>query len=180
MLHVVLFSTVIVMCVQSLNMQWQIRFVRDFGFDTGILGWVFAGISLFVMVGSFLSRWFALLVKNEKRALILSQVVSCVGILGAALTLGPLVVLPVFFFHEIGRGMIAPLKRAYINKRIPCKQRATIISFDSMITYAGAFVGLVVGGRLAESYSINVAWAASGIVLAIAVPIFLALKNGDG
>lgn len=178
-LHVVIFSTVIVMCVQSLNMQWQIRF-QDFGYDTGMLGWIFAGISLFVMLGSFLSRKFMQLVGNEKRALILSQCITVVGILGASIALGPPVVLPAFFLHEIGRGMISPLKRAYMNKRIPSKQRATIISFDSMITYIGAFVGLIVGGGLAEAYSINAAWVASGIVLGAAIPIFLQLKNGDG
>lgn len=179
-LYVVAFGSVITMCVQSLNMQWQLRFARDFRFDTWDLGWAYVGISLFVMLGSFLSRKFMTVIGNEKRALILSQVATVVGILAASFAFGPLAVLPAFFLHEVGRGMISPLKRAYMNKRIPSKQRATIISFDSMITKVGAFIGLVVGGGLAERYGISTAWIASGIALAIAIPIFLKLKNGDG
>ncbi len=179
-LYVVAFGSLIVMCFQSLNMQWQIRFSRDFLFDTRTLGWMFVGISLFVMAGSFLSRKFMVLVGNEKRALILSQVITVIGILGASFACGPLVVLPAFLLHELGRGMITPLKRAYMNKRIPSKQRATILSFDSMIGKVGAFIGLLVGGGVAQRYSISAAWGVSAAVLAIIIPIFLKLKNGDG
>lgn len=178
-LYVIAFGALIAMCFQSLNMQWQVRFSRDFAFDTQMLGWTFVGISLFVMVGSFLSRKIVAVVGNEKRALILSQVVTVIGIAGASAACGPLVVLPAFFVHELGRGMIMPLKRAYMNKRIPSRQRATIISFDSMVGKAGAFVGLLVGGYLAERHSISIAWIASAIMLATIIPIFLILKNGD-
>lgn len=179
-LYIVAFGALIVMCFQTLNMFWQVRFARDYGFDPGTLGWVFVGISLSVTAGSYLSRRFMALVGNEKRALILSQAITVIGILGASAALGPIVVLPAFFLHEVGRGMITPLKRAYMNKRIPGKQRATIISFDSMITKVGAFVGLAGGGWLAKHHSIPVAWIVSGIVLTALIPIFLKLKNGDG
>lgn len=179
-LYVIAFSSLILMCFQAMNMYWQVRFAHDYAFDTVTLGWVFVGISLSVMAGSFLSRKFMVFVGNEKRALILSQAITVVGILGASVALGPTVVLPAFFLHEVGRGMITPLKRAYMNKRIPSRQRATIISFDSMITKVGAFAGLIGGGWLAERYSVSIAWAASGIVLALLIPIFLKLKNGDG
>ena len=178
-LYVIAFGTLITMCFQSLNMQWQVRFAQDFAFDTRALGWTFVGISLFVMLGSYLSRRFMAIIGNEKRALILSQIITVVGILAASCSFGPLVVLPAFYLHELGRGMITPLKRAYMNKRIPSKQRATIISFDSMIAKVGAFVGLLVGGVLAERHSISAAWVVSGVALALAIPIFLKLRNGD-
>lgn len=178
-LYVIAFGSLITMCFQSLNMQWQVRFARDFAFDTRALGWVFVGLSLFIMLGSYLSRRFMAIIGNEKRALILSQSITVIGILVAACSFGPWVILPVFYLHELGRGMITPLKRAYMNKRIPSKQRATIISFDSMISKVGAFVGLLAGGIVADRFSISAAWLASGVVLAIAIPIFLKLRNGD-
>jgi MFS family permease len=178
-LYVIAFGTLITMCFQSMNMQWQLRLTNDLAFDTVALGWVFVGIALFSMVGSYLSRRFMTVIGNEKRALILSQVVSMVGVGVAAIAAGPYIVLSAFLFHEIGRGMIGPIKRAYMNKRIPSQQRATMLSFDSMVNSAGAFIGLIVGGAIAERYSISVAWVVSALVLAIVIPIFLKLKNGD-
>ncbi|HCM67909.1 MAG TPA: hypothetical protein DIS62_02820, partial [Candidatus Kerfeldbacteria bacterium] len=179
-LYVVIFGSLITMCVQPLNMQWQLRLVQDFSFNTMGLSWGYVGISIFVMLGSFLSRKFMERVGNEKRALILSQAITTAGVLVAACMVGAWIVLPAFLVHEIGRGMIVPLKRAYMNKRIPSKQRATILSFDSMVNNAGAFIGLVVGGWLAKYYSISTAWIVSGVALAITIPVFLKLKNGDG
>ncbi len=178
-LYVIAFSTLTLMCFQSMNMQWQLRFAKDFALDTMALGWVFVGISLFVMVGTFLSKKFMFIIGNEKKALILSQGVTALGIFVAAFAVGPRVVLPAFFIHEVGRGMITPIKRAYMNKRIPSGQRATILSFDSMITKVGAFIGLLVGGGVAERYSISVAWALSAIALTFIILVFLRLKNGD-
>lgn len=179
-LYVVIFGSLVTMCVQPLNMQWQLRLVQDFSFDTMGLSWGYVGISIFVMLGSFLSRKFIERVGNEKRALILSQAITTAGVLVAAYMVGAWIVLPAFLVHEIGRGMMVPLKRAYMNKRIPSKQRATILSFDSMVNNAGAFIGLVVGGWLAKHYSISTAWIVSGLALAITIPVFLKLKNGDG
>ena len=149
-LYVVIFGSLITMCVQPLNMQWQLRLVQDFSFNTMGLSWGYVGISIFVMLGSFLSRKFMERVGNEKRALILSQAITTAGVLVAACMVGAWIVLPAFLVHEIGRGMIVPLKRAYMNKRIPSKQRATILSFDSMVNNAGAFIGLVVGKVLLD------------------------------
>lgn len=178
-LYVIAFSTLVAMCVQSLNMQWQLRFTQDFAFDTSKLGWVFFGIAIFDMAGAYSSRSFMKIVGGEKRALILSQIITVIGIFVAAVVSGVSMVIIAFLFHEVGRGMISPIKSAYMNKRIPSEQRATILSFDSMIVKVGAFVGLIVGGGVAQRYSIATAWAMSAIVLASIIPIFLKLKNGD-
>jgi len=84
-----------------------------------------------------------------------------------------------FLIHEGGRGMFKPLKQAYLNKRIESDKRATVLSFDSMISRGGAFVGLLLSGYLAENYSISLSWLTSGIILGVGIFIFLKLKNGD-
>jgi MFS family permease len=93
--------------------------------------------------------------------------------------IGVVPVLSLFLLHEMGRGMLGPLKQAYLNNRIPSEQRATILSFDSMIGRSGAFLGLLGSGYLANRFGIPLTWFVSGCVLAIGVFIFFKLKNGE-
>jgi len=179
-LYVVLFGSVVSMCCQGMNMQWQVRLANDCSFDTQHLGWVFVGVSGCLMLGGRLSSLFASRYGTGRRAIVMSQCVTAVGIIGAGLFSSVVPMLGAFFVHEIGRGAMGPLKRAYTNARIPSSTRATILSFDSMILHVGAFFGLLSSGFVANYWSISVAWIWSGLLLAIAIPMFLLLKNGDG
>lgn len=176
---IILFGMFLAICIQALNMQWPFVFKENYGFSSRDLGWLFVFIALFTMLGGKLSKVFSRWVKQEKDALVLSQLITALSIIGASLMNGVIPVVGLFLLHEMGRGMLVPLKQAYLNKRIPSKQRATILSFDSMILKLGSFVGLGVSGYLANSYGISVTWLASGFLLAIVVLVFFNLKNGE-
>lgn len=174
---VVLFGMLLAISVQAMNMQWPFVFQKTYGFSTSNLGWLFAVISGITMLGGQLSKFFANQIKHEKNAIILSQGITAVGIVGASMMFGIVPTLSLFLLHEMGRGMIGPLKQAYLNHRIPSEQRATILSFDSMMGKAGAFLGLLGSGYLANRAGIPFTWFVSGCVLAVGVVIFYKLKN---
>ncbi|MBU2067983.1 MAG: MFS transporter [Patescibacteria group bacterium] len=176
--YIICFSVVFSFICQGPNMQWQIMF-KNLGLDTGKLGWVFVGFCTFIFIGSQLSSWFLEITRSEKRAIVLSQLITVIGILVASQFSILGLVISSFFIHEAGRGIFRPLKQTYINKRIPSQQRSTILSFDSMMTMVGSVLGLVVSGWLAKNYSISASWFFSGIVLLIAIPVFLKMKNGE-
>ncbi|MBL7059348.1 MFS transporter [Candidatus Pacearchaeota archaeon] len=176
--YIICFNVIFMFIIQSLNMYWQIMF-KNFGLNTDKLSWIFIGIAGFTSLGSYLSKWFRSISRNEKEAIVLSQLITVIGILIASQCNMVMLILYSFLFHEIGRGMFQPLSQSYINKRIPSKQRATILSFDSMITKGGAVFGLIIGGWLAKNYSISTSWFVSGIVLLIAIPIFFKMENGE-
>lgn len=176
---VVLFGMILAISVQAMNMQWPFVFQKTYGFSTSSLGWLFAVMAGVVMLGGQFSKFFADRIRHEKNAIILSQGVTAFGIMGAAMMFGIVPTLSLFLLHEAGRGMIGPLKQAYLNHRIPSEQRATILSFDSMIGKAGSFLGLLGSGFLAQYAGIPFAWFISGCVLAIGVVVFINLKNGD-
>jgi len=48
-----------------------------------------------------------------------------------------------------------------------------------MVNRVGAFSGLLLMGLIANSYSITTAWFFAGLILAVNIPIFLKLKNGE-
>lgn len=178
-LFIIIFGIVFAFMCQGPNMQWQIKFKDDFGMNTSILGWIFVGISACIFVGSHISGWFAKMFRSEKSAIVFSQIFVIAGlILASWLVFFPLV-LSGFFIHELGRGIVAPLVRSYTNNRIPSEQRATIISFKSMMAQIGSVMGLIVSGYLAKNYSISTAWIVSAAVLAVCIPILLKFKNGE-
>ena len=172
----ILFTSAIFMCFQPLNMYWNIVLTESYGLSVGSLGWMFMGVSAFIVIGSQFSTAFAKKFKNESEALVLSQVVTTAGILVAALMAELPIFVAGFLFHELGRGLFGPLKQSYINHRIPSEKRATILSFDSMINKGAALVGLVVSGYVAKIFSISVSWIGAGLALAAFIPFFLSFK----
>jgi hypothetical protein len=73
---------------------------------------------------------------------------------------------------------MAPIKASWLNSRIPSKQRATLLSMDSLSSDAGGTVGQLGFGYLSQAISIPFAWFLGGMVQLFGVPlIWLANKN---
>jgi len=178
-LYIVIFGAVYTFTIQGPNMQWQILFGKDFGLSTVKLGWIYAGITLCILVGSQLSGWLLKILKKEKHALMASQIVLALGIFAASRFVILTPVLMGFLMSEIGRGLFSPLKKSYLNKRIPSKTRATIISFDSMIEKMAAALGLILSGIIAKNFSISLAWLILSLILLVSIPFLLKFKNGE-
>ncbi|HBY73156.1 MAG TPA: hypothetical protein DEG44_00495, partial [Candidatus Kerfeldbacteria bacterium] len=73
---------------------------------------------------------------------------------------------------EIGRGLMAPLHKSYLNKHIPSAERATLLSFNSLVSKIGAGIGLITFGWLAKQYSISLTWLLAGILLLLLIPLY--------
>ncbi len=66
-----------------------------------------------------------------------------------------------------------PIRQAYLNGMIPSQQRATIISFDSLMSSAGGVVSQPLLGRAADVWGYPASYLISGGISALALP-FLA------
>ena len=63
-----------------------------------------------------------------------------------------------------------PVRQAYLNGMIPSRQRATILSFDSLMSSAGGVVAQPALGRSADVWGYPASFVLSSIVAALAVP----------
>ncbi len=71
-----------------------------------------------------------------------------------------------------------PMRQAYLNALIPSEQRATVLSFDSLLGSVGGVVIQPVLGRAADLYSYATSILISGAIQAVAIPFaFLALRQ---
>ena len=73
---------------------------------------------------------------------------------------------------------ITPVRQAYINGLIRSKERATVLSFDSLLGSAGGVVSQPLLGRSADVWSYPVSYTISAAVQALAIPfIWLARRQ---
>jgi MFS family permease len=86
-----------------------------------------------------------------------------------------LVILAVVLWGLLGAA-ITPVRQAYLNDLIPSKQRATVLSFDSLLGSSGGVVSQPVLGKAADVWSYAVSYMVAGLIQLLALP-FLFLAN---
>lgn len=65
---------------------------------------------------------------------------------------------------------VTPMRQAYINGLIPTEQRATVLSFDSLLGSSGGVVTQPILGRAADAWSYATSYTISGGIYALALP----------
>lgn len=88
----------------------------------------------------------------------------------------PVAVVLIVFWCLIFAGTM-PVRQAYLNGVIPSKQRATVLSFDSMIGSSGGVVFQPALGKVADVYSYSASYMVSGAISAMALPFILLAKH---
>lgn len=66
-----------------------------------------------------------------------------------------------------------PVRQAYMNGQIPSKQRATVLSFDSLFGSSGGVVIQPVLGKIADINSYGQSFVAGAVIQAVAAPFIL-------
>jgi MFS family permease len=76
---------------------------------------------------------------------------------------------------------ITPVRQAYLNGLIESRERATVLSFDSMLGSSGAVGIQPVLGKVADTWSYPASYVCSGAIQALAIPfLWLARRERAG
>ncbi len=131
------------------------------------------------ILGGYLAARIRALFKRRTTALILGTLTSAGTLALLGLThlfwpaLGLLVVWGLIFAAEM------PIRQAYLNGMIPSKQRATVLSFDSLMGSAGGVVVQPALGRAADVYSYATSYVFGGVIQALAAPFILLSRREE-
>jgi MFS family permease len=71
----------------------------------------------------------------------------------------------------------APVRQAYLNSLIPSEQRATMLSFDSMVSSAGGVVFQPVLGWIADTVGYAISYLASAAIACVSLPFLIAARR---
>lgn len=134
----------------------------------GLAAAVTAGAEI---VGGFLvpriSKWF------KKRTTILwaGSVINVVVLLLIGSTDNFWITLVLIVLWGLTFAATLPIRQAYLNSLIPSGQRATVLSFDSLIGSSGGVVAQPALGKVADMYGYPASYVASGVLTIAAVPL---------
>jgi predicted MFS family arabinose efflux permease len=141
-----------------------------------------AGLAAAIVAGAeVLGGWVAprirRLVRKRTTVLILSGGVSAVILVVLGFTTVFWAALALLALWALVDAAGTPVRQAYLNDMIASKQRATVLSFDSLIGSGGGVVVQPLLGRAADVYGYPASLAIGGVIQLIAVPFLLASRR---
>jgi MFS family permease len=144
----------------------------------GIAGLAAAIVAGTEMVAGVLVPRLRRLFSRRTHALIITSLlgIGCLALLGWTSSFPVAIGLLVIWGLTFSIGM--PIRQAYINGIIPTQQRATVLSFDSMMASAGGVAAQPALGRVADVWGYSSAYVVSAVIQLAAVP-FLALARRE-
>jgi MFS family permease len=139
----------------------------------GVAGLVAAIVAGAQIVGGLITplirRWF----RRRTSVLLLMAAIGVALMTGVGLVADFWVAVVLIVLWALTDAAAEPVRRAYLNAMIPSQQRATILSFDSLVSSAGGIVTQPALGRVADVYSYRISYLWSAVGSALALPFLL-------
>lgn len=145
-----------------------------------VAGLVAAGVALSMMAGNQVVHIASRYCGRRTTLLVAAACVESVAAVVLGLTGSFWVAVPAFLLVTASFGVTSPVRQAYLHQVVPTEQRATVVSFDSMVSNVGGIGGQVGLGALGEARSVGAAFVAGGVATAAALPLFARLRRLGG
>ena len=121
---------------------------------------------------------------HSRTSIVMTQVVfSSVALVGVGLAdqleipIGFWLAIALLAVVALGWALAGPVQQAYINEVIPSQQRATVLSFSSLMSSAGGVVAQPALGRVADVYSLGLGYIVAGSVYILQLPFLWAVRR---
>jgi MFS family permease len=142
-----------------------------------VAGIVAALIAATTIAGNGLVVFFTRFCGRRTSLLIGSAAVVAVAAVGAGLAGSFLPALALFLVAMGAVGVGSPVQQAYLHEVVPSSQRATVVSFGSLVGSAGGIGGQLGLGYLSRAQSVGAGYVAGGLVSLLALIPLLALRR---
>lgn len=141
-----------------------------------------AGLAAALVAGAeILGGWLAprvrRLVRRRTTVLVLSSSLSAMILLALGFIQVFWAALVLLTLWALVAAAGTPVRQAYLNDMIASKQRATVLSFDSLMGSSGGVVVQPLLGRAADVYGYPASLAISGLIELMAVPFLLSSRR---
>jgi MFS family permease len=141
-----------------------------------------AGLAAAIVAGAQILGGYAAprirkLFRKRTTALILGSLVSAAILAALRLTTAFWLALILLTIWALIFAAEMPIRQAYVNDMIPSKQRATVLSFDSLMGSSGGVVIQPVLGKAADLYSYATSFAFGSLIQLAAVPFLIGSRR---
>lgn len=144
----------------------------------GVAGIAAAGVATTQVAGGFAVPYIRRVIHRRTHILLACCALTTVSLLLMGLIQVFAVVVALLVLWAIAYSVNLPVRQAYINSLIPSRERATVLSFDSMVSSTGGVVFQPILGRVADASGYAASYLVSGTIAFFGLPfLFLARRE---
>jgi len=143
----------------------------------GVAGLAAAIVAASQIVGGYAAPKVRALFRKRTTALIIGGVISGLILLALGFTDAFWLALLLLVLWGLVFAADLPIRQAYLNDMIPSSQRATVLSFDSLMGSSGGVVVQPVLGRVADVYSYANSFVVGSVIQLLSVPFIVASRR---
>lgn len=143
----------------------------------GIAGLAAALVACAQIAGSMLVPTFRKLFAKRTTIMLASIAVSSLMLVGVGFITNFWVTLILLVIWALMFAAAGPVRQALLNSLIPSKERATVLSFDSLMGSSGGVFTQPALGRVADVYSYPASFIAAGVIQFLALPFIYAARK---
>lgn len=148
--------------------------------DIWVAGVISAAMAMSMVAGNALVRPLIAWADRRTTVLLGAAVVQTLAAMGVGLAPGFPGAMAALLAFGAASGTTTPVKQAVLHDSIPTEQRATLVSFDSLVGNVGSVGGQVGLGLVARERGIPDGYVLGGAVTALAIPVLFALRRAAG
>src|SRR5262249_3824094 len=145
-----------------------------------IAGLVAAGVASATIVGNQTVRVASRFCGRRTTLLLAAGAVQAAAAVAMGLTDSFWVALTGLLLVMGAMGVTSPVRSAYLHQVVSSEQRATVVSFDSMISNTGGVVGQIGLGALGQARSVGSAFVVGGTATVAALPLLARIRRLGG
>lgn len=143
----------------------------------GIAGLAAAIVAGAQIVGGLMVPLLRRIFHRRTDVLIVSGVLSTFVLLAIGLTSEFWVAIALLVVWALAFSASMPMRQAYLNGLIESDQRATVLSFDALMSSAGGVGAQPLLGRVADVWSYSTSYVVSSVIQVVAVPFFVLARR---
>lgn len=145
----------------------------------GVAGIAAAGVATTQMVGGFAVPYIRKIIPRRTHLLLACCTLTTVSLLLMGLIQVFAIVVALLVLWAVAFSVNMPVRQTYINSLIPSRERATVLSFDSMVSSTGGVAFQPVLGRVADASGYAASYLVSGAIAFFGLPFLLLARRED-
>jgi hypothetical protein len=157
---------------------WQPYFLELLGRDAvWVAGVIAALFALAGILGNSLVKRVSRPGTRRTTVLISASAILAATMTGVGLVQMFWVAVPLFLIGAVAMGVFGPVEQTFLHSVIPSEQRATLVSFDSLVGSVGSIGGQTGLGYLSQVRSIPAGFVVGGLTTFLALPVLGRLRR---
>lgn len=160
---------------ETISQFWQVHFDEKFSIPIRYFGWILVIASILTIIFIDSVTAFSSKFKHETSSLIILEFLFLTSLLLIALTVSPLLAVIFFILLQVFVNFKEPILLDLYNKHIPSSQRATLLSFQSLVGSGGEVLAGLCIGVVAQKFGLRITFGFGTVVLFVGIITFLLL-----